>query len=385
MSGELIFFKIQQWLEFAASMAFLSMSFYLYLKYIRQKGGAKRDGDRRIYEIKNLSLSFLLIGLFLEYRTIIEHFIFDIEYLPLYQNLLIPLLLLSPLFVGSNGGYTTYKSFIIDRVIIVSLAMFSAGSVLLYFFGTLGENYIWITLAYLALFIAYSVFKFWSFFINRAQDNIVKFNRITLIFFTLISLKMFLFETLDKYLSVLEMIIFMYSVALFLRVVFKFNLQSGVVSYEPNEGEKMLRDREATSEIGYLTNDQLDDRDDNIRRRLIKYFEEEKPYLRADLSINEVASYLYSNKSYVSRVINDHFKKNFNQFVNFYRIEEAKRIFMTDRSLSITNWYQKAGFGSMASFCISFRIYTGASPADWCKEQKSKIRMNEIRVRANAN
>lgn len=385
MSGELIFFKIQQWLEFAASMAFLSMSFYLYLKYIRQKGGAKRDGDRRIYEIKNLSLSFLLIGLFLEYRTIIEHFIFDIEYLPLYQNLLIPLLLLSPLFVGSNGGYTTYKSYIIDRVIIVSLAMFSAGSVLLYFFGILGENYIWITLAYLALFIAYSVFKFWSFFINRAQDNIVKFNRITLIFFTLISLKMFLFETLDKYLSVLEMIIFMYSVALFLRVVFKFNLQSGVVSYEPNEGEKMLRDREATSEIGYLTNDQLDDRDDNIRRRLIKYFEEEKPYLRADLSINEVASYLYSNKSYVSRVINDHFKKNFNQFVNFYRIEEAKRIFMTDRSLSITNWYQKAGFGSMASFCNSFRIYTGASPADWCKEQKSKIRMNEIRVRANAN
>lgn len=385
MSGELIFFKIQQWLEFAASMAFLSMSFYLYLKYIRQKGGAKRDGDRRIYEIKNLSLSFLLIGLFLEYRTIIEHFIFDIEYLPLYQNLLIPLLLLSPLFVGSNGGYTTYKSFIIDRVIIVSLAMFSAGSVLLYFFGTLGENYIWITLAYLALFIAYSVFKFLSFFINRAQDNIVKFNRITLIFFTLISLKMFLFETLDKYLSVLEMIIFMYSVALFLRVVFKFNLQSGVASYEPNEGEKMLRDREETSEIGYLTNDQLDDRDDNIRRRLIKYFEEEKPYLRADLSINEVASYLYSNKSYVSRVINDHFKKNFNQFVNFYRIEEAKRIFMTDRSLSITNWYQKAGFGSMASFCISFRIYTGASPADWCKEQKSKIRMNEIRVRANAN
>ena len=385
MSGELIFFKIQQWLEFAASMAFLSMSFYLYLKYIRQKGGAKSDGDRRIYEIKNLSLSFLLIGLFLEYRTIIEHFIFDIEYLPLYQNLLIPLLLLSPLFVGSNGGYTTYKSFIIDRAIIVSLAMFSAGSVLLYFFGTLGENYIWITLAYLALFIAYSVFKFLSFFINRAQDNIVKFNRITLIFFTLISLKMFLFETLDKYLSVLEMIIFMYSVALFLRVVFKFNLQSGVLSYEPNEGEKMLRDREATSEIGYLTNDQLDDRDDNIRRRLIKYFEEEKPYLRADLSINEVASYLYSNKSYVSRVINDHFKKNFNQFVNFYRIEEAKRIFMTDRSLSITNWYQKAGFGSMASFCISFRIYTGASPADWCKEQKSKIRMNEIRVRANAN
>lgn len=385
MSGELIFFKIQQWLEFAASMAFLSMSFYLYLKYIRQKGGAKRDGDRRIYEIKNLSLSFLLIGLFLEYRTIIEHFIFDIEYLPLYQNLLIPLLLLSPLFVGSNGGYTTYKSFIIDRVIVVSLAMFSAGSVLLYFFGILGENYIWITLAYLALFIAYSVFKFLSFFINRAQDNIVKFNRITLIFFTLISLKMFLFGTLDKYLSVLEMIIFMYSVALFLRVVFKFNLQSGVVSYEPNEGEKMLRDREATSEIGYLTNDQLDDRDDNIRRRLIKYFEEEKPYLRADLSINEVASYLYSNKSYVSRVINDHFKKNFNQFVNFYRIEEAKRIFLIDRSLSITNWYQKAGFGSMASFCISFRIYTGASPADWCKEQKSKIRMNEIRVRANAN
>jgi|GEM_PF-1945471 len=385
MSGELIFFKIQQWLEFAASMAFLSMSFYLYLKYIRQKGGEKRDGDRRIYEIKNLSLSFLLIGLFLEYRTIIEHFIFKIEYLPRYQNLLISLMLLFPLFVGSNGGYATFKSYILDRIILISLAIFSAGSVLLYFFGALGENYIWITIAYLALFIAYSAFKFWSFLLNRVQDNVVKFNRITLVFFTIMSLKMFMFETLDKYMSVLEMIVFMYSIALFLRIVFKFNLQSGVVCYEPNEGGKMLRDREETSEIEYSADVQIDDRDDNIRRRLIKYFEEEKPYLRADLSINEVASYLYSNKSYVSRVINDHFKKNFNQFVNFYRIEEAKRIFSTDRSLSITNWYQKAGFGSMASFCISFRIYTGASPADWCKEQKSKIRMNEIRVRANAN
>ena len=112
---------------------------------------------------------------------------------------------------------------------------------------------------------------------------------------------------------------------------------------------------------------------EEIRDRLIQYFETEKPYLRSDITIQEVSLYLYTNKTYISRVINDCYGHNFNQFVNYYRIEEAKKLFYSDTKLSIQQLCDLSGFGSMATFTIAFRFYVGRSPADWCKDQKMKI------------
>ena len=114
-------------------------------------------------------------------------------------------------------------------------------------------------------------------------------------------------------------------------------------------------------------------KNEEIRDRLVQYFEKEKPYLRSDITIQEVSLYLYTNKTYISRVINDCYGHNFNQFVNFYRIEEAKRLFFGDTKLSIQQLCDLSGFGSMATFTIAFRFYVGRSPADWCKDQKMKI------------
>ncbi len=114
-------------------------------------------------------------------------------------------------------------------------------------------------------------------------------------------------------------------------------------------------------------------KNEEIRDRLIKYFESEKPYLRSDITIQEVSLYLYTNKSYISRVINDSYGHNFSQFVNYYRIEEAKRLFHNDTKLSIQQLCDLSGFGSMATFTIAFRFFVGRSPADWCKDQKMKM------------
>ena len=115
-------------------------------------------------------------------------------------------------------------------------------------------------------------------------------------------------------------------------------------------------------------NDKL--RGEDLYERLIIYFNQKKPYLRQNLKIKEVALYLYSNKTYLSRIINDKHNLNFNQFVNYYRIEEVKRLFMEDSSLNIQELCTRSGFGSMATFSIAFRYYLGNTPADWCKEQK---------------
>jgi AraC-like DNA-binding protein len=109
-----------------------------------------------------------------------------------------------------------------------------------------------------------------------------------------------------------------------------------------------------------------------LRDRLVDYFEQDKPYLRQKLAIKEVALHLYSNKTYLSRVINDYYCNNFNQFVNYYRVEEAKKMFNANEELSIHKLCTLSGFGSMATFTIAFRIFVGKSPAEWCKEQKIK-------------
>ncbi|MFA5713346.1 MAG: AraC family transcriptional regulator [Bacteroidales bacterium] len=108
----------------------------------------------------------------------------------------------------------------------------------------------------------------------------------------------------------------------------------------------------------------------DLKERLLKYFDEEKPFLESNINIKEVAAYLYTNKTYLSRLINDHFNSNFCQFVNYYRIEEAKRLFLENSSVTVQELCDLSGFGSIASFNISFRIFAGSTPAEWCREKR---------------
>jgi AraC-like DNA-binding protein len=120
-----------------------------------------------------------------------------------------------------------------------------------------------------------------------------------------------------------------------------------------------------------------DSKANELKERLVRYFEKEKPYLNKDLSINEVSLYLYTNKTYLSKIINDNMGQNFNQFINSFRIEEVQRLFIANRNLSIQELCNMSGFGCMASFTIAFRIFLGSSPADWCKANRAQLDSNE--------
>lgn len=108
----------------------------------------------------------------------------------------------------------------------------------------------------------------------------------------------------------------------------------------------------------------------DLKLRLERYFEKERPYLNKDLSINEVAVILYTNKTYLSKVINENMGMNFNQFLNFYRMKEVDRLINEDMDISIQELCRKSGFGCMASFTVAFRLFKGTSPADWCKHRR---------------
>lgn len=110
----------------------------------------------------------------------------------------------------------------------------------------------------------------------------------------------------------------------------------------------------------------------SLKERLLDYFESEKPYLSKSLTMEEVAMRLYTNKSYLSKTINVEMNKNFRELVNYYRVKEAINIFSSDTDMSITDLRDKCGFNNNASFTSAFKLNTGFTPGEWCRDMKDK-------------
>lgn len=70
------------------------------------------------------------------------------------------------------------------------------------------------------------------------------------------------------------------------------------------------------------------------------------------------------NEHHLSRVINGYFGKNFNEVVNGYRIEEAKRRLKSEPT-AVTTIAFEAGFNSIASFNRVFKEKVGLSPTEF--------------------
>jgi AraC-like DNA-binding protein len=85
------------------------------------------------------------------------------------------------------------------------------------------------------------------------------------------------------------------------------------------------------------------------------------------LRITSVSDSLKTNRTYISRLINDEFGVNFNEFVNKYRIEEAKKLLESNESKLFTMEHiaEKSGFGSVNSFTRVFKEFEGITPGQF--------------------
>ncbi len=104
-----------------------------------------------------------------------------------------------------------------------------------------------------------------------------------------------------------------------------------------------------------------------LNEKLLDLFVNEKIYKQPDLKITYVTEKLNTNRTYVSKHINTEYSCTFNEFVNRYRIEEAKRL-LTDKSIknfSLNYISEKSGFGSMGSFMRVFREMEGITPGQF--------------------
>jgi len=106
--------------------------------------------------------------------------------------------------------------------------------------------------------------------------------------------------------------------------------------------------------------------------KLRELMDNEKPYIESDLSINTLATMLDTSIHKLSHVINGSFHKNFFDFINAYRIEEAKRLMKLPKNenYTIISIAYECGYSSKSSFYNAFKKNTGTTPGVYLKKNK---------------
>ncbi len=92
-------------------------------------------------------------------------------------------------------------------------------------------------------------------------------------------------------------------------------------------------------------------------------------YLESDLSLSKLAALVGQNTQKTSSVINQYAKRNFNDFINYYRIQEAKKILLDKNSekFTISSIAFDTGFSSLSSFNSAFKKFEGITPSSFRK------------------
>lgn len=97
-----------------------------------------------------------------------------------------------------------------------------------------------------------------------------------------------------------------------------------------------------------------------------------------DISVETLAKYINSNRSYVSSAINKYAGVSFKQYINTFRISEAVSILSDEKDdTPLKAMYAKLGFNSSSSFYRSFQTATGVPPSQYRREVKN-IRHEEL-------
>ena len=94
---------------------------------------------------------------------------------------------------------------------------------------------------------------------------------------------------------------------------------------------------------------------------------ENKPFLNEKIAMVEIAKTLKVSTQQISQVINEKTNLNFNDFVNSFRIEEAKIMLLSNAysKLTIDAIAQKSGFRSKSAFYVAFKKHTGNTPKEF--------------------
>lgn len=105
--------------------------------------------------------------------------------------------------------------------------------------------------------------------------------------------------------------------------------------------------------------------------KLLAHISESKSYLNPNLSLRGLAMEIQVHPNHLSWLLNNSIGKNFNEFVNHYRIETFKSIAKDPNNahLTIEGLSYESGFNSKTVFNTYFKKETGLTPKQFLEQQ----------------
>jgi AraC-like DNA-binding protein len=133
-------------------------------------------------------------------------------------------------------------------------------------------------------------------------------------------------------------------------------------------------EKEAYQGKKYETSNLTDQQADKYLEELHNLMKNEKPFLKSNLTLQKLAEILSISPHHLSQIINEKMNQNFFDFVNCYRIEEAKQLLAGSKGAQFTILAigEEVGFNSKSSFNNAFRKYTGKTPTQFKRESTLK-------------
>jgi AraC-like DNA-binding protein len=197
-----------------------------------------------------------------------------------------------------------------------------------------------------------------NFYSNLESKTIVWVN-LLLFSFVVTSIMSIAFNAIGKaffYNHILLLLIpsFIFSVLLFI---------IGLQGYMQNHTVADLEYDEQLMEVSEIKKYQ----NSTLKDNLLDLFVREEIYKQPDLKITVVSSLLQTNRTYISNLINSEFSCTFSDFVNQYRLAEAKKLLTekTSKMYSLDFVSEKSGFGSLSTFIRVFRDSEGITPGKY--------------------
>ena len=152
----------------------------------------------------------------------------------------------------------------------------------------------------------------------------------------------------------------------------KLNNTNAKLNSIDNEGEKTLNQNFTIKYAGSILTDR---HKIEIKNSIINYMNNNKNYLNIDYTLNTFANDLDIKRKYISQVINESFKQNFSNFLNEYRIKEARKIMSSSPNFKYTieSVAGLVGYRSKTTFNTAFKKYVGVTPSFYLSSIKKEI------------
>lgn len=120
-----------------------------------------------------------------------------------------------------------------------------------------------------------------------------------------------------------------------------------------------------TSSIKYETSPLSEEYTESIVRRLTEHMMSARPFTDPNLTLAALAKQLSVKPHHLSQILNEKVGKNFFEFINYYRIEEAKNRLhnISSKDFTLLSLAYEVGFNSKSVFNTAFKKNTGMTPS----------------------